>query len=211
MIRSKPAAFTLLAVLCIAGYWFFSGPSVNSWKIVNNPPLAAGPVVAFGDSLTAGFGSGGPGRDYPAVLSGLIGREVINLGVNGDTVSRAYGRIEKLEALSPSVVLLLLGGNDLLRRANLDESFALLGEMIRRIQSGGALVVLLGIDGLPLAAPLGKRYLETARTTGALLVPDILKDILGKGSLMADGIHPNGEGYRIMAERVAKTLKPYLR
>jgi lysophospholipase L1-like esterase len=211
VIRSKPAAFTLLAVLCIAGYWFFSGPSVNSWKIVNNPPLAAGPVVAFGDSLTAGFGSGGPGRDYPAVLSGLIGREVINLGVNGDTVSRAYGRIEKLEALSPSVVLLLLGGNDLLRRANLDESFALLGEMIRRIQSGGALVVLLGIDGLPLAAPLGKRYLETARTTGALLVPDILKDILGKGSLMADGIHPNGEGYRIMAERVAKTLKPYLR
>lgn len=211
MIRSKPAAFTLLAVLCIAGYWFFSGPSVNSWKIVNNPPLAAGPVVAFGDSLTAGFGSGGPGRDYPAVLSGLIGREVINLGVNGDTVSRAYGRIEKLEALSPSVVLLLLGGNDLLRRANLDESFALLGEMIRQIQSGGALVVLLGIDGLPLAAPLGKRYLETARTTGALLVPDILKDILGKGSLMADGIHPNGEGYRIMAERVAKALKPYLR
>lgn len=211
MIRSKPATFTLLAVLCIAGYWFFSGPSVNSWKIVNNPPLAAGPVVAFGDSLTAGFGSGGPGRDYPAVLSGLIGREVINLGVNGDTVSRAYGRIEKLEALSPSVVLLLLGGNDLLRRANLDESFALLGEMIRRIQSGGALVVLLGIDGLPLAAPLGKRYLETARTTGALLVPDILKDILGKGSLMADGIHPNGEGYRIMAERVAKALKPYLR
>ncbi len=211
MIRSKPAAFTLLAVLCIAGYWFFSGPSVNSWKIVNNPPLAAGPVVAFGDSLTAGFGSGGPGRDYPAVLSGLVGREVINLGVNGDTVSRAYGRIEKLEALSPSVVLLLLGGNDLLRRANLDESFALLGEMIRRIQSGGALVVLLGIDGLPLAAPLGKRYLETARTTGALLVPDILKDILGKGSLMADGIHPNGEGYRIMAERVAKALKPYLR
>ena len=211
MIRSKPAAFTLLAVLCIAGYWFFSGPSVNSWKIVNNPPLAAGPVVAFGDSLTAGFGSGGPGRDYPAVLSGLIGREVINLGVNGDTVSRAYGRIEKLEALSPSVVLLLLGGNDLLRRANLDESFALLGEMIRRIQSGGALVVLLGLDGLPLAAPRGKRYLETARTTGALLVPDILKDILGKGSLMADGIHPNGEGYRIMAERVAKALKPYLR
>lgn len=211
MIRSKPATFTLLAVLCIAGYWFFSGPSVNSWKIVNNPPLAAGPVVAFGDSLTTGFGSGGPGRDYPAVLSGLIGREVINLGVNGDTVSRAYGRIEKLEALSPSVVLLLLGGNDLLRRANLDESFALLGEMIRRIQSGGALVVLLGIDGLPLAAPLGKRYLETARTTGALLVPDILKDILGKGSLMADGIHPNGEGYRIMAERVAKALKPYLR
>ena len=211
MIRSKPAAFTLLAVLCIAGYWFFSGPSVNSWKIVNNPPLAAGPVVAFGDSLTAGFGSGGPGRDYPSVLSALIGREVINLGANGDTVSRAYGRIEKLEALSPSVVLLLLGGNDLLRRANLNESFALLGEMIRRIQSGGALVVLLGIDGLPLAAPLGNRYLETAEATGAVLVPDILGDILGKGSLMADGIHPNGEGYRIMAERVARALKPYFR
>ncbi len=210
MIRSKPAAFTLLAVLCIAGYWFFSGPSVNSWKIVNNPPLAAGPVVAFGDSLTAGFGSGGPGRDYPAVLSGLIGREVINLGVNGDTVPGPTDG-SKSSRPSPPPWCSCCWGNDLLRRANLDESFALLGEMIRRIQSGGALVVLLGIDGLPLAAPLGKRYLETARTTGALLVPDILKDILGKGSLMADGIHPNGEGYRIMAERVAKALKPYLR
>ncbi len=210
MLRSKWILVAAILLTVTGGYFLFR-PSVNSWKIVNNPPRAEGPVVAFGDSLTAGFGSGGPGRDYPSVLSALLGREVINLGANGDTVSRAYGRIEKLEALSPSVVLLLLGGNDLLRRANLNESFALLGEMIRRIQSGGALVVLLGIDGLPLAAPLGNRYLETAEATGAVLVPDILGDILGKGSLMADGIHPNGEGYRIMAERVAKTLKPYLR
>jgi len=128
------------------------------------------------------------------------------------TVPAGYRlRRERLGEWAVAVVLLLLGGNDLLRRANLDESFALLGEMIRRIQSGGALVVLLGIDGLPLAAPLGNRYLETARATGAVLVPNVLKDILGKGSLMADGIHPNGEGYRIMAERVARALKPYFR
>jgi lysophospholipase L1-like esterase len=174
MLRSKWILVAAILLTVTGGYFLFR-PSVNSWEIVNNPPRAEGPVVAFGDSLTAGFGSGGPGRDYPSVLSALIGREVINLGANGDTVSRAYGRIEKLEALSPSVVLLLLGGNDLLRRANLNESF------------------------------------ETAEATGAVLVPDILGDILGKGSLMADGIHPNGEGYRIMAERVAKTLKPYLR
>jgi lysophospholipase L1-like esterase len=211
VIRSKPAAFILPAVLCIAGYWFFSEPSVNSWKIVNNPPRAAGPVVAFGDSLTAGFGSGGPGRDYPAVLSSLIGREVVNLGVNGDTVAKAFERIGELEALSPSMVILFLGGNDFLRRANLNESFAALREMVKRIQSGGTLVFLVGIEGLPLLAPVEKRYFEAAKTTGAVLVPDILRDILGNESLMSDGIHPNGEGYRIMAGRIAKVMRPYLR
>ena len=193
MLRSKWILVAAILLTVTGGYFLFR-PSVNSWKIVNNPPRAEGPVVAFGDSLTAGFGSGGPGRDYPSVLSALIGREVINLGANGDTVSRAYGRIEKLEALSPSVVLLLLGGNDLLRRANLNESFALLGEMIRRIQSGGALVVLLGIDGLPLAAPLGNRYLETAEATGAVLVPDILEISSEKAPLWRTASIPTGKG-----------------
>ena len=95
MLRSKWILVAAILLTVTGGYFLFR-PSVNSWKIVNNPPRAEGPVVAFGDSLTAGFGSGGPGRDYPSVLSALIGREVINLGANGDTVSRAYGRIEKL-------------------------------------------------------------------------------------------------------------------
>ncbi len=208
MLRSKWILVAAILLTVTGGYFLFR-PSVNSRKIVNNPPRAEGPVVALGDSLTAGFGSGGPGRDYPSVLSALIGREVINLGANGDTVSRAYGRIESRSPL-PSVVLLLLGGNDLLRRANLNESFALLGEMIRRIQSGGALVVLLGIDGLP-GGSSGESVPGDRGGDGSGAGSGYPGRYPRKGSLMADGIHPNGEGYRIMAERVAKTLKPYLR
>ena len=211
MFRNRWILIFVFLISALGGYFLFFRTSVNSWKIMNHPSRAAGPVVAFGDSLTAGYGSGGPGKDYPSVLSTLIGREVVNLGVNGDTVAKAFSRIGELEVLSPSMVILFLGGNDFLRRANLDESFAALREMVKRIQSGGALVFLVGIEGLPLLAPVGKRYFEAAKATGAVLVPDILRDILGNGSLMSDGIHPNGEGYRIMAGKIAKAMRPYLR
>ena len=187
MFRNRWILIFVFLISALGGYFLFFRTSVNSWKIMNHPSPAAGPVVAFGDSLTAGFGSGGPSRDYPSVLSALIGREVVNLGVNGDTVAKAFSRIGELEVLSPSMVILFLGGNDFLRRANLDESFAALREMVKRIQSGGALVFLVGIEGLPLLAPVGKRYFEAAKATGAVLVPDILRDILGNGSLMSDG------------------------
>ena len=88
----------------------------------------------------------------------------------------------------------------MLRRMNLDESFALLETMIRRIQQEGSLVFVAGLEGLPLLAPVGKRYFEAAKNTGSVLIPDVLKGILGKPELMADGIHPNAAGYRVMAE-----------
>ncbi len=212
MLRQKWFLFLVLALLSgIALFFLFGSSSVNSWRMANNPPYAPGPIVAFGDSLTAGFGAGGSGRDYPSALSSMLGRPVENLGVSGDTVARAFERLESLEALSPSIVILLLGGNDMLRRMDLDESFAILEAMIRRIQSGGALVFLVGLEGLPLVAPVEKRYFETAKRTGSVLIPDILKGVLGNSSLMADRIHPNAEGYRIMAERIAKAMRPYLR
>ncbi len=168
-------------------------------------------MVAFGDSLTAGRGAEGAENSYPAALSLLLGRPVENMGVDGDTVARAYERLEKVLERSPSIVIVLLGGNDMLRRMDLDESFSLLETMIRRIQEEGSLVFLAGLEGLPLLAPVGKRYFEAAKNTGSVLIPDVLKDILGKPELMADGIHPNTAGYRIMAERIAKAMAPYLR
>ena len=210
MLRSKWFFVIMIFLAAVAGFFFFGRSSVNKWEIVNSTPRVSGPIVAFGDSLTAGYGAEGRGNDYPAVLSSLLSRPVMNLGVNGDTVASASTRIDELEALSPSVVILLLGGNDLLRRSNLDESFALLEAMIRRIQKGGALTVLVGLEGLPFLAPAGNRYAETAEKTGSLLVPDILKGILGDSALMADGIHPNAQGYAVMAERIADILRSYL-
>lgn len=210
-IQRRLLFFLLLLLAGAAFYWFFGPSRVNSWRIRNAPPAAFGPVVAFGDSLTAGRGAEGAENSYPAALSSLLGRPVENMGVDGDTVARAYERLEKVLERSPSIVVVLLGGNDMLRRMDFDESFSLLETMIRRIQEEGALVFVAGLEGLPLLAPVGKRYFEAAKNTGSVLVPDVLKDILGKPELMADGIHPNAAGYRIMAERIAKAMAPYLR
>jgi len=210
-IQRRLLFFLLLLLAGAAFYWFFGPSRVNSWRIRNAPPAAFGPVVAFGDSLTAGRGAEGAENSYPAALSSLLGRSVENMGVDGDTVARAYERLEKVLERSPSIVVVLLGGNDMLRRMDLDESFSLLETIIRRIQEEGALVFVAGLEGLPLLAPVGKRYFEAAKNTGSVLVPDVLKDILGKPELMADGIHPNAAGYRTMAERISKAMAPYLR
>ena len=201
----------LLAFIGVGIWWKVRSPSPNSWNIANFPPRAEGPIVAFGDSLTEGFGSGAKGMDYPSVLQSIIGRPVVNLGVSGDTIPRASRRLGDVEALQPSMVILFLGGNDLLQRKDLSSSFAALESMIERIQAGGAMVFLVGLEGLPLLAPVGKRYFDTAKKTGAVLVPDVLKGIMGKTGLMADGIHPNEEGYRILAEHIAGAMAPYLR
>ena len=58
--------------------------------------------------------------------------------------------------------------------------------------------------------PLGNRYTKLAKKIDSVLVPDILKGVLGDSSLMADGIHPNARGYMVMAERISKTVRPYL-
>src|SRR5213075_2684239 len=78
---------------------------------VNDPPRATGPWVAFGDSLTEGYGAS-PSHDYPSLLSQRLGVPITNLGKSGDTSSDGLVRLEEVLRLHPRVVLLCFGGND---------------------------------------------------------------------------------------------------
>ena len=104
-IQRRLLFFLLLLLAGAASYWFFGPSRVNSWRMRNSPPAAFGPVVAFGDSLTAGRGAGGAENSYPSALSSLLGRPVENMGVDGDTVARASERLEKCWNPSPSIVV----------------------------------------------------------------------------------------------------------
>jgi lysophospholipase L1-like esterase len=167
-------------------------------------------IICFGDSLTYGIGAS-QGMDYPSQLSRLIGRPVINAGIPGDTTATALARLDRdVLGRSPRIVLITLGGNDLKNRQDRDRAFQNLAAIITSIQDRGALVVVGGLDVPIWGRGFQVRYRKVCEETGAVLVPDILKGLLGNPEKMSDAIHPNDAGYGIMAGYFHEAIKPYL-
>lgn len=167
-------------------------------------------IVCFGDSLTFGTGAGAD-ENYPSRLAGLIGSEVINSGVPGNTTADAMERLGRdVLGHNPRIVLITLGGNDLMRDVARDEAFANLETIVRQIHRQGALVVVGGIDVPLFDRGFDDAYEELQDSTGCLLIPNVLKGLIGKHNLMSDRIHPNSEGYKIMARRFYEEIEPYL-
>src|SRR5262245_11268030 len=153
------------------------------------------------------------GDSYPAQLARLLGREIVNRGVSGDTTADGLARLDRdVLSESPGIVLLSLGANDMLRKQPIDDTFANLRRIVDRIQSRGALVVLIGVEGFPLVhGAYGPRYRELARETGCVYVPDMLDDVFGDPALMYDQIHPNAKGYARIAQRIESRVGKYLK
>ena len=195
----------LAAVAAILVYWqIFSAP-----VIVNREPLGEN-IICFGDSLTYGTGAS-EDQSYPAHLSRLIGLPVINQGHPGDTTADGLLRLEK-DVLnnSPRIVLITLGGNDLRKRLGKTEAFANLEKIIRAIQAKGALVIVGEIRIPFISRAFYSQYQVVVLKAGSVFVPDILGGIMGDGSLMSDRIHPNGNGYAVMAAKFRQAIDPYI-
>lgn len=175
-----------------------------------NVPKAArdGPVVAFGDSLVHGTGSSGGG--FVTLLEQGTGRRIENLGVPGDTTADGLARIDEVLDLDASVVILLLGGNDFLRQVPQDTTFANLATIIERLQADGATVLLAGVRGGLVRDHFAARYEELADRYGTAYVHDVLDDTFGVDGYMADQVHPNDAGYRVIADRVLPVLQEML-
>lgn len=190
-----PLAVTALLLIVLA--W----PS--PYAKVKNLDSRGANIVAFGDSLTAGYGAQ-PGEDYPSRLSALLGQTVINAGVSGDTTSSALARIDNdVLARDPRIVIVGLGGNDFLGGVAIEKTEENLRTAVRKIEGAGAMVILLGFRFPSLSADYQSMYERVAKEEGCLLVPRILRDILNDSSLKSDAIHPNAKGYALIAERIA--------
>jgi acyl-CoA thioesterase-1 len=196
--------FIFVCVVFVVYYFF-----MHSENIVNYPPKS-GPIVAFGDSLVVGVGS--PETEgFIAPLADLVGEPIQNRGVRGDTTADGLARIETVLELKPRIVLLLLGGNDYLRKVPKAETSENLRTLIKTLQAEGILVVLLGVRGGVLTDGYETMYEEMAQTTGSVYVENVLDGIFGNASLMSDSIHPNREGYARIAKKVYVELEPVLR
>jgi acyl-CoA thioesterase-1 len=168
-------------------------------------------IIAFGDSLTAGYGAQ-PGEDYPSKLSKLIDKPVINAGVSGDTTDMALARLDAdVLARDPRIVIVGLGGNDFLRSVEIAATERNLRSIVRKIHGSGAMVVLLGFRFPSLSLDYEKMYTGVAKDEGCLLIPRMLRGIITDPNLKSDEVHPNARGYEIMAERVAGPLQKLIR
>jgi len=166
-------------------------------------PLDQGSVIlAFGDSLTHGTGASN-GQAYPDVLGELLGREVINVGIPGETTDAGFKRLPKvLDRYNPTLVILCEGGNDFLRHHNQAETTGNLKAMIELIKAHGADVVLVGVPKLGFGLGVPEFYGKLAEEFKIPFERDIVLDLLSDEEMKSDTIHPNASGYRKMAEAI---------
>ncbi|MDT8440695.1 MAG: arylesterase [Desulfuromonadales bacterium] len=164
-------------------------------------------IIAFGDSLTYGTGAE-KNQAYPAVLSQLLGKQVINAGIPGEVSAEGLKRLPAvLEEHQPDLVILCHGGNDFLRRLDREQTAANLAAMVEMIQARGADVILLGVPQFGLILKPAELYETIAAQHRIPYQADIISDLLGKRSLKSDQIHPNGAGYRQLAEAVHRLIR----
>lgn len=170
--------------------------------------LAANDVVlAFGDSLT--YGTGAKAEDsYPIVLGQLIGRTVVRSGVPGEQTAGGLARLpEVLDEHKPRLVIVCLGGNDMLRKGTPANIEANLRKILAEIKSRGLDAMLIGVPTPTLIANPPEFYSKLAKEFAIPYEGDIITSVLYKSDLKSDPIHPNAAGYRKVAEAVAKRLR----
>jgi lysophospholipase L1-like esterase len=164
-------------------------------------------IVAFGDSLTYGSGAA-EHESYPAVLAQLIQRNVVRAGVPGETTAGGLARLESvIEEHRPALMIVCLGGNDMLRKLDETKTRSNLREIIRTIKERGIAVALVGVPKPALITSAPAFYAELAQEFDIPYEGKVVTDVLYRPELKADSIHPNAKGYRRIAEAIAELLK----
>jgi acyl-CoA thioesterase-1 len=182
------------------------------------PPRAR--VVVLGDSLTIGLGLVET-QSYPSILQTYVDRdgyafEVVNAGVSGDTSAGGLRRLDWALEGNVRVLILALGANDALRGLSIADMKQNLTAIIDRARERNIVVILAGMEAPPNYGPeyvqsFRMAFREVAGRERVLMIPFLLDKVAGVSELnQADGIHPNAEGARIIANTVWPVLRSVL-
>jgi acyl-CoA thioesterase I len=236
MKRAIVKAIILILVLVLAGCEVAT-PPLNTPPSNTQPsnPQKTGPIVCLGDSLTEGYGASKPSKvdksnSYPVFLEKKVTIKVINAGITGDTAGDGLARVDKdVLANDPQAVIILLGANNFLKMKPASEAKISLQAIINKVKSEDRKIYLASFIGdadweasyietfpiiitpsiIALLADYKIIYAELWSENPSLVqISNIWKGI-GKNQ-MSDPIHPNAEGYGIMAENIFSVMKPYL-
>jgi len=186
---------------------------VSCGKAKEEAILPGSQVLALGDSLTAGAGVTTE-EAWPNLLAGRTGWVVINGGVSGDASGEALRRLPALlEGHNPVLVLVVLGGNDMLRRIPQEETIANLGQILTEIKAHGAKPVLLATPKPSVAGAVFQTlsapdfYQGVADKYQVPLIEDAVAEVLSDPQLKGDPLHPNVAGHALLSEKILAALK----
>jgi acyl-CoA thioesterase I len=176
--------------------------------------LPAGSVVlALGDSLTAGAGVNAV-QAWPALLEKKTGWEIINGGINGDTSAQGLQRLPYLlDQHNPVLVLVALGGNDMLRHVPETETVANLERILALVRAHGAKTVLLATPEPNLMGAVFQHlsappfYRQVAERQQVPLIENAIAEVLSDPQLKGDQVHPNAAGHALLAEKIYRELQ----
>lgn len=165
-----------------------------------------GTILAFGDSLTVGVGTSAA-TSYPSVLAELSGRTVVNSGVSGEITAQGLLRLPKVIAqTAPQLIILLEGGNDILRNRDHRQIKSNLAAMIEIAHENHIDVVLLGVPAKNILLSVAPFYKELAEEYSLVYAEDLLSNLLRSPRYKSDAIHLNQQGYRLLAESINELL-----
>ena len=177
-------------------------------------------ILAFGDSLTAGFGLAAQ-QAFPVRLEARlreqgIAARIVNAGVSGDTTAGGLARLDWALADKPDLVILALGANDALRAIDPATVRRNLDQMIAKVQASGAKLLLLGMLAPPnwgkeYQQDFDRIYPDLAQAHGVPLYPFFLEGVAMNPELnQPDGLHPNERGVAVMVDHIAPLVAKLL-
>lgn len=164
-------------------------------------------ILAFGDSLTYGSGASRE-KAYPAILETIIKRSVINVGIPGEISAKGLLRLPHLLAEhQPDLLIICHGANDILRKLDIEQTQDNIQQMIDLAREKNIQVVLIGVPEFGLFFNSSPIYQSLADKNRIPIENDVLGDILANNAYKADHVHPNAQGYQLLAESIAALLK----
>lgn len=196
--------YVFLLGMAVLSLFFFL--NFNKTSQIKNYPSSGQDIVAFGDSLIFGQGASSDDKNLVSLLSKRIGKKIVNLGVPGNTTQDAIDRISELDKYNPKVVIVLLGGNDYLKKVPIETTFKNLEKIIKKVQDSGSVVLLLGVRGGLLTDKFDTEFEKISSKYHTAYVSDVLSGLITNMQYMSDAVHPNDLGYEKIADRVYPVL-----
>jgi len=164
-------------------------------------------ILAFGDSLTYGSGTSKE-TNYPSILSKISSHKVVNAGISGEVTQAGVSRLPSLlDKHQPELLVLIHGGNDMIRKITPQQIANNLKQMINEAKQRNIKVVMFGVPKPSLfLLDSADIYSQVAEELNIPIDSKTLPKILSDNSLKSDSIHPNQKGYKILAESVFNLL-----